>query len=104
MSLGSEYILIMIDGARVEFSNTAYGAVKTSIEGLALSKAGVEKEFPDLVGDVNWRNKAIARFKEKIELMNSERERADYLIDDLKKVGYKPLKMQIKGFRPQNIK
>ena len=65
---------------------------------------GTIKEFPDLKNNDNWKKIARERFKEKIKSFNSEEDIADYLINDLKKVGYVPLLKQKKGFRMEVIK
>jgi len=99
----NELILVKIVGNSVLFGNTNYGAQMAPIEGLKLDKSGVLKEFPDLSGDADWRKKAISRFKEKIKSYPTERMKADYIIDDLKKFGYIPTKIQISGRRPQSL-
>jgi hypothetical protein len=103
-SFGSEIVLVKIDGHSVTFGNTVYGAVMSTIEGLKLSKAGVFKEFPDLVDDNEWRVKAIERFKNKLQLLATEKEISDYIIEDLKKYGYKPMYKQKQGYRKEVIK
>jgi hypothetical protein len=100
---GSDKILIRIDGAKVYFSNTSFGAVESEIDGLNISKEGAIKESPDLEGDAEWRKKTIERFKEKISNFKTEQERADYIIEDLKKFGYIPEQIQKEGFRPTKI-
>ncbi len=100
---GSEKILVIIEGTNVSFCNTQFGAKKTSIDGLQLSHEGVIKEFPDLKEDKEWRKKVIERFKEKISNFNTEQERANYIIEDLRKHGYVPEQKQIGGFRPKKI-
>lgn len=100
---GPEIILVRIEGTKVLFGNTMYGARLATIEGLALLKAGVEKEFPDLIGDPFWREEAINRFKEKIRDLKDENARAKYIIEDLKKHGYIAKKMNIAGRRSLDI-
>jgi hypothetical protein len=75
-----------------------------TIEGLKLSKGGVQKEFPDLINDDDWRLKAINRFKEKIMEYKTEQEKIKYIINDLKKFGYTAKVIQREGFRPVKIK
>ena len=101
---GSEKILIIINGNKVEFANTSFGGQKTTIEGLQLSHQGVIKEFPDLAKSENWRKEASFRFNEKVKSFDSEQEVADYLIQDLRKFGYIPEKIQKGGFRIEKIK
>ena len=101
--LGSEVIEVRIDGERVMFRNQqALGF--TTIDGLKLNKQGVIKEFPDLKDNENWQNIARDRFKEKIKLLKTEMERTDYIIEDLKKFGYKPMYRQRQGFRPEKLR
>jgi len=96
---GPETILVKIDGSDVKFSNTTYGAIWTTIEGLQLNRKGVQKEFPDLKDKENWKQEAIKRFKEKIKKLNTEMDRANYVIEDLKLHGYIPRKLQVAGMR-----
>ena len=98
-SLGSDMILIRIRGHDIMFSNTAYGATWAPIEGIKISQVGAHKEFPDLIGNPNWRVIAIQRFKDRIKDMETEIEVAAYIIEDLKKVGYVPKMMQVDGHR-----
>lgn len=100
---GSETLEVRVMGNDVYFRTSQFMQF-TTIDGLKLSKVGVIKEFPDLKGNDDWNKIAISRFKEKIKKMNNEKEAAEYLIEDLRKYGYKPLYMQKKGFRPQKLK
>ena len=97
-------VLITVDGVNVYFSSTAYGAQKATIDGLDLNYEGVCREHPDLETNPNWKGIAISRFKEKIKKMETEQQRAKYLIEDLSKFGYIPEKQQRNGFRPTKIK
>jgi hypothetical protein len=99
---GPEIILIKIDGTRVSFGNTTYGAQLSPIDGLKLDKAGVEKQFPDLKGNPAWKEKAIHRFKKHIAELRSEKERAKYVEQDLIKHGYILKKVQETGMRPRS--
>jgi len=94
----SETYRVVVNGSVVMFGKTAQGGLAT-IDKLKLSKSGVIKEFPDLEGNENWRTIAIERFREKISRMNSEVEIIRYVVDDLQKFGYKPIKMNRAGFR-----
>ena len=100
---GSEKILVIVEGTNVSFCNTQFGAKKTSIDGLQLSHEGVIREFPDLEGNDEWKKITIERFKKKISNFNTESERANYIIEDLRKHGYIPERKQIGGFRPKKI-
>ena len=102
-SFGHDVVLVRIDNHNLQFANTSQGAQMSTIDGLKLSKQGVEVEFHDLVGDDNWRDKAINRFKEKIKTMQSEQEITEYVINDLKKYGYKPMYKQKIGFRREKL-
>lgn len=99
MKLGADTILIRVVGTEVFFANTAYGAQLAPIDGLRLDHQGVCREFPDLEGDLQWRTRAIERFKDKIKSLKTESERIDFIIADLKKYGYSPMYKQRSGFR-----
>ncbi len=101
---GSDKILVNIKGDKIFFSSTEYGAVETTIDGLKLDYSGVIREFPDLEGDSEWKEKTIKRFKEKIKELSTEQDRADYIIYDLQKYGYVAEQIQKGGFRPEKIK
>jgi hypothetical protein len=98
-----EFVEVRIDNKSVYFrsNNNPYFA---KIEGLKLNKEGVEKEFPDLKNDMEWRQKAIKRFNEKVASINTEDGRVNYIITDLRKFGYIPKYIQREGFRPKKIK
>ena len=82
------------------FRTTQFGGAFTTIEGLKLDKFGVEKEFPDLKGNENWKAEAIKRFKEKIKQMDNETQRIEYIKNELTKFGYVPLYLNKQGHRP----
>lgn len=98
-----EHVVVEVNGKNVLFSNSKFGAIKSDISGLKLNYKGVVKEFPDLQGEDNWKALAIKKFKDKIDMMDNEKEIAQYIIEDLKKHGYIPLYKQIPGFRPNKI-
>lgn len=100
---GTEIILVRIEGSNVFFGNSKYGAKLATIDGLRLNQQGVEKEFPDLKGNPEWKKIAIERFKAHIKKLGKEDLIADYLIEDLKKYGYQPKYKQKKGFRPEAL-
>ena len=100
----NEKVLIEISGNNVFFSHQNFGAVKSEIDNLKLDYKGVCREFPDLETRDDWREEAIKRFKKKIKSLNTDDEKADYIIKDLKKFGYIPLFKQKKGFRPEKIR
>jgi len=94
---GPEIIMVKIEGNSITFQKNGSGFVP--INSLKLSQAGVEKEFPDLVGDDNWKKEAINRFREHIKTLRTDRSKADYVIEDLKKHGYMIKREQIAGQR-----
>jgi len=101
--LGGDQIIIEVDGNNVMFCELGSGSL-APIEGLQLNRPGVIKEFPDLKDDDEWRKKAIERFKQHIKSFNTENERINYVIEDLRKYGYAPLFKRRNGFRPEKIK
>jgi len=98
----SEVVEVRVDGVIVTF-RTGQSAGFVTIDELKLSKAGVIKEFPDLINNQNWQKIARERFKDKIKDYNTEMERANYIIEDLRRYGYQPLYIQRQGFRTQRI-
>jgi hypothetical protein len=96
--------IVIITGKDIKFGNTDFGAQVAGIEGLALSYQGVIKEFPDLKDDKDWKQKSIQKFKDKISSMNTEDEIAEFIKEDLKSGGFKPLLKQKGGFRIQPMK
>jgi hypothetical protein len=102
-SFGADYIIVRVENHHILFGNTAYGAMMGDISGLKLNKSGVLKEFPDLNCRDDWREEAIKRFKLKIKGFSSEKHIANYIIEDLRKYGYVPMKYQIQGGRIQKI-
>lgn len=101
--LANEFIIIRIEGNKILFGNSSYGAKMSTIEGLKLNYNGVCREFPDLETRDDWKEEAIERFKDKIKSMKNEEEISSYLIQDLKKYGYIPKLKQKKGFRVEKI-
>ena len=100
---GSEVIKINVNGDKVYFQTGTTGFSMATIENLRIDKNGTIKEFPDLKDNPEWRSIAVSRFKEKMENMKTEEERVTYLINDLKKFGYKPMYKQRTGFRVEKI-
>lgn len=90
---------VIVKGGEVIFMSGVQRKMGT-IDNVKLDKAGVIKEFPDLKDDEDWQKKARERFKEKMLNMKTEKERAEYILDDLKKFGYKPVYWQQSGYRP----
>jgi hypothetical protein len=100
---GSEVIIVKIEGNHIRFGSTIYGAKLAEIEGLKLDFTGTIREFPDLKDSLDWREKAIVRFKAHIQTLSNEDEIADYIIGELKTKGYQPKTKQKAGFRPVKI-
>lgn len=100
---GGEGVEVRVRGTQVTFRTNQYGGQFAPIEGLRLDKTGVLREFRDLEGRDDWREEAIKRFKEKIKNMQTEDERIDYIMQDLKKFGYIPLYYQKEGFRVRKL-
>jgi len=101
--LGGDEIEVIVDGGNILFRDTSSGTT-TTIHGLKLSKAGVIKEHPDLKDDVDWRKKAIERLKEYTKKFKTEKEKLNYIKDELSKYGYEPRFFMQAGHRPQKFK
>src|SRR3990167_7757631 len=99
----SEIVLVKINGISVLFGSTIFGARLADISGLKLDFHGTIREFPDLRDDLEWREKAIERFKKHIKELKNEDKIADYIIYELRNKGYTPKLKQKHGFRPTRI-
>ena len=99
----NEVIEVRIDGNNCLFRTGQYGGAFVPIEGLKLDKGGVIKEHPDLKDNEDWREQSIKRFKEHIKKMDSETQKANYVISELSKCGYVGLYIQKQGFRPMKL-
>lgn len=100
-----EIVEVRVNNTNVLFrSAKQLGGAFATIDGLKLDRKGVEKEHPDLKDRDDWKEETIKRFKQKIQNMKTEKERINYIIEDLKKYGYIPLKYQVHGFRVLNYK
>jgi hypothetical protein len=97
--MGTDLVLVRIDGNNVFFKNQSTYNSFMPIEGIHLSKAGVEKEFPDLKGNESWRTIAIQRFKDHIKGLNNEDKVSEYIQKDLQKHGYLPMYYKKGGHR-----
>lgn len=100
--LGGEVIEVVVDQNNIMFCDVATNSI-TTIEGLKLSRLGVIKEHPDLEDNSAWKKIAIQRLKEHIKNMQTERKKAEYVIQELIKFGYEPLYLQRGGHRPEKI-
>jgi GTP1/Obg family GTP-binding protein len=101
VKFANEIFKIVVAGNNVYFTDSL--GMSSTIDGLKLSYVGVVKEFPDLKDNEDWKKKASERFKEKIKSFNTDIEKINYLKEDLKQYGYKPLYIQRSGFRPQKV-
>lgn len=100
---GGDIILIRIQDHNIEFGNTSYGAKLATIDGLQLSRSGVEAEFPDLIGRTDWREEAIRRFKENIKELKGEKAILKYIKEDLAKHGYILKRYKQNGYREVKV-
>ena len=103
LSLGGDVAEVRINGNSLTFRSNGSPNFST-IDGLKLDKTGTLKEFPDLKDKENWRQIAIERFKEYFKKLETEIEKTKYVINDLKKFGWKPIALQRAGHRLQRIK
>ena len=100
----NEVVIVRINNRDIRFGNTTFGAKMASIDGLKLDYHGTILEFPDLKDEVDWRKKAIERFKEHVKILDSEDLIAKYIIYELRNKGYTPKLMQKAGHRAVAIK
>ena len=98
----SEMVEVRVEGNNVTFRSGVHPQW-TTIDGLRIDYEGVCKEFPDLEGEINWKAMAIERFRDKIYCLPTEKEKIEYIMEDLKKHGYVPKYMQQGGHRPKRI-
>ncbi len=99
---GTEVVEVRVRGSEVFFRTSQFTNF-ADIDGLKLDKSGVIKEFPDLKDNPDWQKIARQRFKDSMKQMKTERERADYIENDLEQFGYIPLYEQRSGFRPRKL-
>ena len=99
----NEKVMIMINGNDVRFGNTAFGAVMADISGLKLSYEGCCREWGDLELRKDWHDEAIRRFKDKIASLKTEDEKANFIVEDLRRSGYVPKLKQKNGFRMERL-
>jgi len=100
----SEKVLVRVDNENCYFRTSQFGGALVPIDSIKIDKAGSIKEHPDLKDREDWKEETIKRFKDKLKNYKTEMERVKYVIEDLSKVGYKPLYIQRKGHRVQKIK
>lgn len=102
-TFGAEVVEVRIDENILLFKISTYGARYYPIENLHINKSGAIKMFPDLEDNEDWKNEALKRFKEYFIKIEGEQNKANYVIEELKKCGYIPKYKQIQGFRTQVI-
>lgn len=102
---GNDIVEVRIVGVNCWFKTSQYNAAFVPIDSLRLSDVGILKEFPSLRNVEKSKRKEIAiqKFKDKIKELRTEDERMEYIINDLKKFGYKPLYQQKAGWRPKKL-
>jgi len=101
---GSERVEVRIGTSNCYFRTGQFGGALVPIDSIKIDKAGSIKEHPDLKDRDDWKEESIKRFKEKLKTYKTEMERLKYVIEDLSKVGYKPIYIQRDGHRVQKIK
>ena len=97
-----EVVEVRIKDKNVFFRTSQFQRFAT-IEGIKINKSGALKEHPDLKDREDWKSETIKRFREKINKMKTEEEIYEYIKEDLRKFGYKPLIKQRQGFRPTKL-
>jgi len=95
----NELVEVRIDRNNCLFRTGEYGGAFVPIDSIKLDKNGVIKEHPDLKDKDDWREQAVIRFKEHLKTLDGETKKINYVIDELKKLGYKPLYLQRQGHR-----
>ena len=99
-----EIVEVRINDTNCLFRTKQFGGALAPIDSIKLDKEGSIKEHPDLKDREDWREETIKRFKKKIKSYDNEKQRMKYIIEDLKKYGYKPMYIAIDGMRPKKIK
>lgn len=75
------------------------------LKGLRLNRDGVIKEFPDLKDNVDWQKIAVQRFNDKIKSLATEKQKANYVIEDLTLLHHYKLKYRkVAGMRTEVFK
>ena len=103
-SYAGEFVEVRIDKDNLYFRNGVASPFFATLEGIKINYEGAIKENPDLEGREDWKEEAIRRLKEKIKSLEGEEQKMMYVVEELRKVGYTPLYMQEKGFRPVKLK
>ena len=100
--MGVDVVEAVIDGNNLMFMDVSSGLI-TSPEGLKIDRNGVNRQFPDLKDDDDWKKKAIERLKEHIKSFDTEDKKLNYVKNELVSYGYDALFKQRAGFRPQKF-
>lgn len=98
---GDEMVEVRVNNNDITWRSTVYGASFFPLDTLDLDKNKVIKEFPDLEENKDWRDTAMKRLKEKLKSFDNENRKIEYIVGELKKVGYNPHSFQKQGGRVQ---
>lgn len=101
---GGDIVIVQIKGNSIMFGSTAFGAKLAPIDNLKINYAGVCREFPELELVDDWKEQAIIKFKNHIKRLKTEKDKANYIIEDLKEHGYVAKRFQINGGRIKPIR
>jgi hypothetical protein len=96
---GDEVVEVRVDGNSISWRSTVYGASFFPLDTIDMPKDNVIKEFPDLKDVKNWRDIAVKRLKDYINSKPTEKAKVNYIVEELRKVGYTPHSYQVKGGR-----
>lgn len=103
LEFGGDVVIVRINGNKVEFGHSAFGAKLATIDNIKLDYHGVVREFPDLKDNPQWRLEAIGRFKDKIKDYNNEESIYRYILNELTKFGYIPKLRKKNGMRVERL-
>lgn len=95
-----EVAMVVIEGHSLSFKSSLNAQATAPLDYIKLDYNGVVKEHPDLKDDDEWRQKAVARLKDKLKTMATENEIMIYVIEELKLFGWTPKYYQRQGMRP----
>lgn len=96
---GEEVVEVRINGNDLQWRSTIYGASYFPIDTIDLPREKVMKEFPELADVKNWRDRALEKFKNHFKSIEGERNKVNYIVQELSKVGYMPHSYQKQGGR-----
>ncbi len=103
MHFANDVVEFRVIGNQLHIRNSAYGSslVPLSPGNIGLNYDGVIKELPYLKGDDKWKEKACDKIKERFRELETDDEKINYIVDEMKKYGYIPRFTQKKGHRPE---